>query len=267
MYLKILVLAALLVMVGFLFKKPSNDRDWNTDQAVLPYAEINGDLASIHNIRNFTYTSADDYIPAYYDKTFDLSKLEKVYFIVEPFGDSQYAGHTFLSFEFSGNQFVSISIEIRKEKGEKYSPFKGLFKQYELMYVIADERDVVKLRTNYRKDRVYIYPVKTTPEKIRSVFLDMIGRTNQLRDKPEFYNTLTNNCSNNIVEHVNKIAPKRVPFSLKYVFPARADELAYSLGLIDTDLPFLEAKAKYLVTDKALQYADDPEFSVKIRED
>ncbi len=246
--------------------RPSNNRDWSDDQAVLPYAEVTDKDVFIHNIRNFTYASTTSYTAHYYDKKFDLNKIKKAYYIVEPFSGFVGAAHTFLSFEFEGNQFVTISVEIRKEKGESFSAFKGLFNQYELMYVIADERDVIKLRSNYRHDNVYVYPVKTTPDKVRQVFLDMIDRANGIKAKPEFYNTLTNTCTTNIVSHVNRITPKKIPFSLKVLFPARSDELAFNLGMLDTDLSFEESRAKYLINERALKYANDPNFSVKIRE-
>ncbi|MES2215797.1 MAG: DUF4105 domain-containing protein [Patescibacteria group bacterium] len=266
--------AVIVVFLGSIFAyglihliiRPSHDRDWSEDQALLPYAEITGDQVFIHNIRNFTYASTTSYTAHYYDKKFDLSKLKKVYYVVEPFSGFAGAAHTFLSFEFDGYQFMAISVEIRKEKGETFSALKGLFNQYELMYVIADERDVIKLRSNYRKDDVFVYPIRTTPEKARALFLDMIARANGIKEKPEFYNTLTNTCTTNIVSHVNKISPKRVPFSLKVLFPAHSDELAYKLGLIDTDLSFDEARMRYKINDRALKYADDPNFSVKIRE-
>ncbi|MEK7575372.1 MAG: DUF4105 domain-containing protein [Patescibacteria group bacterium] len=246
--------------------RPTNDRDWNLDQAVLPYSEINGNTISIYNIRDFEYASTTSYTAHYYDKTFDLDKIKNVYFVVEPFSGYVGAAHTFLSFEFEDDQFVAISVEIRKEKGESFSAVKGLLNQYELMYVIADEKDVVKLRSNYRHDLVYVYPIKTSKEKIRSAFLDMLDRANKLKEKPEFYNTLTNTCTTNIVSHVNKISPKRVPFSLKVLLPAKSDLLAYEIGLIDTNLPFEEARAKYLINERALKYADSEDFSRLIRE-
>ncbi len=121
--------------------RPSNTRDWAEDQRVLPVAEFNGPLVTIHNIRNFTYEAVDRYTPAWYDKTFDLRKLESAWFVVEPFGGAAMA-HTFVSFGFGGNDFVAISVEIRKEKGESFSPIKGLLRQYEVMYVVGDERDL-----------------------------------------------------------------------------------------------------------------------------
>lgn len=246
--------------------RPSNDRDWNIDQAVLPTVDIKGNLVSIHNIRNFSYTSTRDFTPSYYDATFDLEKIKNVYFIVEPFsGSASGAAHTFLSFEFEGEKFVSISVEIRKEKGESFSPLKGILRQYEIMYVIADERDVVKLRTNYRKDKVFLYPIETTPEKIRAVFLNMLARANALKEKPEFYNTLVSNCTTNIAKHVNTISPGRLSWNLTYLLPENSDKYAYEVGLIDNTLPFVETRIAHYISDLALKYADSPDFSSKIR--
>lgn len=261
------LIACLFVIVHF-STKASNDRNWNDDQNILPTAEIKDNLVSIHNIRNFSYTSTTNYTRAYYDKTFDLNKIKKVWYVVEPFSGIPGSAHTFLSFEFENNQFVSISVEIRKEKGETYDPIKGLFNKYELMYVIADERDVIKLRSNYRKDLVYVYPVKTTTDKARELFLDMVERANDLSQHPEFYNTITNTCTTNIVRHVDKITPNKVPlFNLRILLPANSDKLAYDLGLIDTDLSFENARTRYFINDKAIKYADSPDFSVKIRQE
>lgn len=282
---------ALLVMIV----RPSNDRSWNDDQAVLPYAEIRSEQAaasnddgstsshtivSVHNIRNFAYTSTSEYKPEYYDKEFDLDNLKRVWFVVEPFSGFAGAAHTFLSFEFANtkvlekalpgqtdadSEFLAISVEIRKEKGESFSAVKGLLRTYELTYVIADEKDVIKLRSNFRKDLVYVYPVKADKAKAQTLFLNMINRANELKEKPEFYNTLTNTCTTNIVRHVNSITEGRIPFDASVLFPANSDRYAYDLGLIDTDLSFEDARAKFLINDRALKYANDPNFSTMIR--
>jgi hypothetical protein len=259
------------LVAGFYFilnvvTSPSNTRDWNDDQDTLPYAEISGNSVNVHNIRNFTYASTTSYTRGFYDKTFDLSAIKRVWYVVEPFSGIPGSAHTFLSFEFEGNQFVSISVEIRKEKGESFHPIKGLLNRYELMYVIGDERDLIKLRSNYRKDEVFVYPIKTSTEKARELFVDMLGRVNGLHTTPEFYNTLTNTCTTNIARHVNHISPSRIPFyHLGILFPAHSDELAYTLGLLDTDLSFTEARERFHINTRALKYADAPDFSVKIR--
>ena len=243
---------------------PSTQRDWSRDQQVLPVAHLRGTLATIRNIRNFTYRTTDDYTPAYYDKTFDLNKLESAWFVVEPFGKGG-AAHTFVSFGFGGNDFVAISVEIRKEKGESFSVLKGLMRQYEVMYVIGDERDLVKLRTNYRHDTVYLYPIRTTRAKMRAMFVSMLARANKLAREPEFYNTLTNTCTTNLVSHVNLITPRKVPFSFATLLPANSDRLAYDLGMLDTNLPFDQARRKFQINELAKRYADDPQFSLRIR--
>jgi hypothetical protein len=262
----VVVIVVVLILITGIVTTPRLDRDWNTDQAVMPHAEINGDQIKINNIRNINYTSTSDYKVDYYDKTFNLNDLEKVWFMVEPFNESDIgAAHTILSFEFANNQYVAISVEIRKEKGESFGAIKGLFNNYELMYVIADEQDVIKLRSNYRKDKVYLYPVKA--EKAKELFLSMINKANDLALHPQFYNTIANNCTTNIARHINNVTSSRVPFyDFRYLFPAYSDELAYENGLIDTDLSLEQAREKYLINSRAEKYADDPNFSEKIRE-
>jgi hypothetical protein len=259
----VLVLAVLPFAFAYFFATPSAERDWSPDQRVLSRATITGDKVTIENIRNFSYKSTSEYVPRYETRTYDLGKLDAVWFIVERFGDAPAIAHTFLSFGFGG-EYVAISVEIRKELGETYSPLKGLLRQYELMYVIADERDVIGLRTNYRRDPLYMYPVTTTPEKIRRVFVEMLERSNKLAAEPEFYNTLTNNCTSNIVRHVNTIS-NRIPFSYKVLLPAYSDQLAYDLGLIPTDRPFAEVQAAHRIDSLAQRQPVDPNFSRLIR--
>lgn len=262
-------LTLLLIWVIFsaylLLKFPSNDRNWALDQKILPYAFVNQDEIEVFNIRNFSYTSTSEYTPAYYNKTFKLSELESVDYIVEPFG-SIGAAHTFLSFGFSTGDYLAVSVEIRKEVRESFSPFKGLLRNYEIMYVVADERDVVKLRSNFRKDDVYLYPVQTTKENMQKVFVDIINRVNTLKDKPEFYNTLTNTCTTNIVDHANTIVPGRIPRDLRLLLPENSDELAYEIGLLDNSVPLVELRRAHHINELAEQYADAEDFSQKIRE-
>lgn len=263
-FVLVLILAYLALMV---MVRPSLDRDWTPDQAVLARAEISGTTVRITNIRNIDYRTTKDYDVRYYDKEFDLNKLETVWYMVEPFsGHGAGAAHTLVSFGFADGEYVAISVEIRKEKGESFSPIKGLLRQYELVYVIANERDVIKLRSNYRKDEVFLYPVNTSKENMQKLFLSMLERANKLATEPEFYNTLTSTCTTNLVSHVNEIVPGRIPFSLKVLMPAYSDELAREIGLIDNTLSIEELRAKYKINDKAPLYADDLLFSKRIRE-
>jgi len=247
-----------------LTERPSLDRDWSPDQGVMPRATIDGDKVTIDKVRNFTYRATDDYTPAYEPRTYDLAKLDSVWFVVERFGDTPAIAHTLLSFGFGG-EYVAISVEIRKERGEAYSPLKGLLRQYELMYVVADERDVIGLRTNFRRDPVFLYPVKTTREQMRTMFLEMLARANRLAVEPEFYNSLTNNCTSNIVAHVNTLAPRSIPLSYKTIFPAYSDQLAYELGLIPTNQSFDRVQAAHRVDLVAQREPVGPDFSTLIR--
>lgn len=265
-----LYVAGTLLVVHSIFSllvRPSLNRDWNVDQKVLARATFDGDSISITNIRDISYRSTTDYDVRYYDKTFDLNKLESVWYLVEPFkGYGAGAAHTLLSFGFTGGEYVAISAEIRKEKGESFSAVKGLLRQYELVYVVADEKDVIKLRTNYRKDDVFLYPVQTSREHMRALFVSMLERANKLAVEPEFYNTLTNTCTTNIVSHINQIVPGRIPLSLKVLMPAYSDELAYQLGLFGTEMTLAELRKKYRINERAMTYGDDPLFSTRIRE-
>ncbi len=269
--LKWFVIITILLIVTYclliVFIKPSTNRDWALDQAILPYAEINGKDIYIHNIRNFTYKRTSDYTPDYYDEKINLDDLLSVDFVVEPFSGYIGAAHTFLTFGFKDGNHVAISVEIRKEKGESFSALKGLLRQYELMYVIADENDVIKLRTNYRHDQVFLYPIKTTQDKIQSIFVDMLNRANKLSTKPEFYNTLTNTCTTNIVKHLNKLTDDKVfPLSLDVLLPANSDAIALSHNLIKTDRTTLaEIRQEFNINKQAEKFADSPNFSQKIR--
>lgn len=257
-----LAVAAPLV-AAYLFATPSAERDWSPDQAVLARARIDGDAVTIEDVRNFSYRSATDYDARYETRRYDLSRLDSLWFAVERFGDAPAIAHTFLSFGF-GDEYVAISVEIRRERGETYSPLRGMLRRYELMYVIGDERDVIGLRTNHRRDPVYLYPARATPQQMRQLFLQMVERANRLARDPEFYNTLTNNCTSNIVRHVNVIAPS-IPFSYRVLMPAYSDSLAYELGLIPNDRPLKEVRAAYRIDARAQRGGIGPDFSRVIR--
>lgn len=262
-----LALSLVLTIVAYFSIRPSNDRDWSRDQTQLASVTFDGDLVHVKNIRNVRYRSTTDYDPAWYDKTFDLRKLESLWFMVEPFDEGKGAAHTLVSFGFAGPEYLAVSVEIRKEVGEEFSVVKGLLRQYELMYVVGDERDLIQLRSNYRKDDVYLYPIRAPKERIRAMLVGMLERANQLRESPEFYNTLTSTCTTNIVRHVEEVAPGRVPkLSREVLLPGYSDRLAYDLGLIDTDLPFEQARERFKINGRALRAQGDPDFSVKIRE-
>jgi len=246
--------------------KPSNDRTWQPDVAVLPYATFEGNLVTVHNIRNFAYRSETDFIPAYYDKTFDLRKLESLDLIASYWMGPEIA-HTLLSFGFDGGDHLAISIETRKEQGEEYSTVKGFFKQYELFYVVADERDVIRLRTNYRKDPpedVYLFRVHGPLEDGLRLFLEYMQKINGLRQKPVFYNTLTTNCTTVIWQN-NRMNPDHMPFSWKLLLSGHVPQYLYEVGRLNTSLPFAELYARSRINIRAMAADHSPDFSQRIR--
>lgn len=260
------VLAAALLPFAYVqvAEQASNERDWSPDQRMLARAEFDGERVTVRNLRNFEYRSESDYVERYDTRTYDLSKLDSMWFVVERLGEKPGIAHTLLSFGFGGD-YVAISVEIRKERGESYSVLRGLLRQYELMYVVADERDVIGLRTNHRRDRVYLYPVRAEPEAMRRAFVEMLQRANKLADDPEFYNTLTSTCTTNLVRHVNTIAPGKIPLSYKVLLPAYSDSLAYDLGLIPTDRPFDAVQAAHRIDVRAQKNGVGADFSHAVR--
>jgi hypothetical protein len=220
----------------------------------------------VHNIRNFNYRSETDFTPAYYTKTYDLSKLDSVdLFAIYWMGPA--IAHTIISFGFADQDYLAVSIEARKEKGEAYSTIKGFFRQYEQIYIAADERDVIRLRSNYRNDPpedVYRYRLQSSPELARQFFLDYLQTINELRDRPQFYNTLTANCTNLIWHHA-RVSPERIPFSWKLLASGYTPEYLYDMGRLDTSTSFAELTRSAYVNPVAQELGDVVDFSRRIR--
>ncbi|MGE3779289.1 MAG: DUF4105 domain-containing protein [Pirellulaceae bacterium] len=245
---------------------PSNNRDWSPDLAVMPYAEVEGDKITMRNIRYCTYRSDDEYVVKHYDRAFDAQQVRSVDFIVVPFKQAEGLAHTMLSFGFENQAYLSVSVEARLEKGESYAPLLGSLRQFELMYVVADERDVILRRTKHRDVDVYVYRTTATPEQAKELFLDVVRRINKLYREPEFYDTLTNNCTTNIVAHVNRLAPHALPmWDPRIMLPGYTDRLAYELGWLDSNRPFDELRKEARVNERANRFADRSDFSQRIR--
>jgi len=247
-------------------QRPSNDRPWMADQARMPLASFDGDAVTIENLRHATYRSTEDYDVRWYRRQYDLNAIERVDFVVEPFASWRGPAHTFLTFGFADGEYVAISVEIRKEQGESFSPLKGLFKQYEIMYVVGDERDLIGLRVNYRKNLVYVYPVKATKAQVRKLFAAMLERANQLARQPEFYNTLTNTCTTNIVWHFEDLTGENLPIDLRVLLPGYSDALAFEFGLVDFQGSIEEARRRFRISRCVPQGADGRAWSRQIRQ-
>jgi len=260
-----LAIFAILVIL-FLRIPASNDREWQPEVSVTPYATVNGDLVTIHGVRNFDYRTESDFKPRWEDRTYDLRKLDSAD-IIAVYWAGKAIAHVMVSFGFAGKDYLAVSIETRKEKGESYSTLAGFFRNYELYYVIADERDVIRVRTTYRQPQedVYIYRVSGSLENLRRVFLDYLKSINELRDRPAFYNTLTTNCTTAILLHT-RVNPESPPLSWKILLSGYVPDYLYELGRLDTTMPFAQLEKLSRVNERAHAADKDPAFSERIRE-
>jgi hypothetical protein len=257
-----------LVLTWWLLMPPSNNRDWQPDLATLSWADISGEEVTIHNIRNNDYRTETDFTVRYYDKKFDLARLKGIDFFLVYWGSTKIA-HTIMSFVFEGQGNVSISIETRKEKGEDYSTIKGFFRQYELIYVVADERDLIRLRTNYREggrgEDVYLYRLNVSPDVARKVFLSYLEELNRLKEQAQWYNALTGNCTTSIRQHTMPYNPN-AQLDWRLIVNGYIDEMLYERKIIDTSLPFAELKKLSYINSKAQAADKDLAFSKLIRQ-
>jgi hypothetical protein len=259
------ILGFMLVVAWWFSLKPSNDRDWQPDLALLAYADIQGNQVTLHHIRNCEYRTETDFDVRHHDRTFDLEKIRTVDLYMIYWG-SPYMAHTIVSFGFDGGDYVCFSIETRKEKGESYSAIKGLFRQFELVYVVADERDVVRLRTNYRQgEEAYLYRLRASPEQARRFFLEYLRRLNALRQQPEWYNAVDDNCTTAI--RTQRAAANRAPWDWRMLVNGYADHWLYERGMIVTNLPLTDLKRECHINARARAADKDPDFSRLIRQD
>lgn len=263
-----LAVAGLAGLWSRLGPRPSHERNWQREHAVLPHFRVEGDRVTVEGVRNFRWRSAREFDERWEERSYRLSELSGVWYVLTPFSKSwRGPAHSLLSFQFGDHDFLAVSVEARREEGESYGLLKGMARRFELIYVAGDERDLVGVRAIHRGDQVYVYPVDVSLEGARALFLSMADSANRIRENPEFYHTLTNNCTTRIVHHVNRVAPGRVPRSWRILLPGYSDELAHRLGLLATDLPLERARARWHVNQRARAWEGHPDFSVRIREE
>jgi Domain of unknown function (DUF4105) len=260
------VVGAIVLIAAWDFTiRPSNTRDWQAEVAEAAYVGIEGDRVVIHNFRNFDYISKSELHPRWETKTVQLSNLRTVDFFTNFWGPKLIC-HTFLSFDFGPDGYVCISIETRMTKGQAYSALAGLYRQFELYYVVGDERDIVRVRTNFRLEDVYLYRlIAATPEKARALFLDYVKSTNELHQRPQWYNELFSNCTSNIRLHIKHIGSAR-PWDWQLLLNGTISERAYELKAIDTSLPYPELRRLSYIDYRARAAGDGPNFSNRIRD-
>ncbi len=261
----IVLLLCIGVLIGWSQVKPSHDRVWGQNFARLPYVTVEGDKVQVHNVRNFDYKSENEYTPDYYDKTYDLNQLESVDYVLSYWDGNKAIAHTILSFGFANGDHLAVSVETRLEEGEPQTNIRGFFKQYELIYILADERDILRLRTNFRKEEVYLYPLNIDKKYVRKMFDIIVARVNAIKQQPEFYNALTQNCFTSLSADFQKISPPRNPLDYRRLATGYSGEMMYEDGYIDNGLSFEESKRIHHIN----QYVQDDEkglnYSTRIR--
>ena len=254
----------LLVLAWWLSIAPSNARDWQPDVSRLPAATIDGDVLTVHNLRNFSYRSESDQDEHWESRTYDLSKLVGVDLFVSYWGPTLIA-HTVTSWEFSDGSRLAISIETRKERGEQYSAVRGFFRQFELYYVVADERDVIGVRTGPRAERVFLYRLAARAPEARALLTDYLDSVNELAVRPAWYNAFTHNCTTVIWQHSKQVG-STLAFDWRVLANGHLDAFLYERGSINTSLPFAAMRQASDITERAREAAGAEDFSLRIRE-
>lgn len=252
------------ILGWWLTLKPVNEADWQPDVARLARAEVDGDTVTLHNVRNCEYRTETDYTPRWETRTVKLSQLTGIDMAIDYWG-SPYMAHPIVSLQFADAPPVCFSIETRKKKGQSYSAIGGLYRQFELVYVVADERDVIRLRTNYRKgEDIYLYRLAIRPEKARERFLEYLQALNRLSEQPRWYNAITTNCTTAI--RGQHPAGERLPWDWRILVNGKGDEMLYERNALVTDgLPFAELKQRVHINAAAREANDAPDFSKRIR--
>jgi len=253
-----------IVLAWWLTLAPSNDRNWQPDVARLPTATIDGSLLTVRNVRNFKYRGEHDFTERWETRTYNLADLVGVDIFISFWGPTLY-GHTITSWEFADGSHLSISIETRKEEGEAYSAVTGFFRQFELYYVVADERDLIALRTNHRDERVELYRIAASREGARAFLNDYLKELNALAEAPRWYNALTHNCTTTIWHHAKAVG-STFPTDWRLLANGYLVDLAYEHGSVDTSIALEELKRRSDITERARSADPGADFSKFIRE-
>ena len=260
-----IVFGAFAVVVSWwLTLKPSNDRVWQPDVGRTAWADINGAEVTIHNVRNCDYRTATDFTPRWETRTVRISQITGIDLAINYWG-SPWIAHPIVSFQFAHGLPLCFSIETRKTIGQQYSTLEGFYRQYTLIYLVADERDVIRLRTNYRGEDIYLYHTLASPAQAQERFREYISTLNALNESPRWYNAITSNCTTSI--RAQRAAKLRVRWDWRILLNGKADEMLYQDHAIATGgLPFAELKQRSLINERARAADQDPDFSRIIRE-
>jgi uncharacterized protein DUF4105 len=264
------LLALLCLTYIFLLLQPSNDRTWEFGMDHLPHITIQGSTVQVQDLRDFRYTATGTRSADFIDRVFALDRLERVWFVVEPFTGAPFSGfkgvaHTYFVFDFQDQPPLAISVEARREKDEPYEAFHGLFNQFELIYIWGTEDDLTGRRAVLEKNRLYMYPLTISVEAARELLLQLAQASRQLESHPRFYNTLTSNCTNELANAANRVKPGAIPPNLALVFPGYSNEVLYKLGFIPNDDSLEAIDRRYYVSDLVVANYDRTGFSELVR--
>lgn len=259
-------LALFVVMLGWVaMLQPSNERQWVVEFSRQPRIEIEDDTVVIHDLRNFRWFGGNEGKPAWEVRTYDLNKLSELELMVEPFKGSELMAHVMFGFGFGDDGRLVVSVEARREEGERYGLIAGCFRQFELFYVFGDERDCLPLRAVYRETQLYAFPVRAAPEHIRRLFLDLAASANALHETPRFYRSISANCTTVLVKHVDKQLEEDIGLRFRTLFPGQTGRLLHELGHMATDLSYEKAKERFRIDERIREHVDHPDFSAVIR--
>jgi hypothetical protein len=268
--LAFLALGALWVGYRLLVLQPRNDRNWEYGMETLPSITVAGNVVNVQRQRDFRWSADGPLSAGFVDRTYDLSRLQQVWFVVEPFTLEPFenfggVAHTYFVFDFEDQPPVAISVESRRERGQGYDPVRGLFNEYELIYVWATEQDITGRRAVLEKNQLYMYPLKGSMDSAHRLFLELADVSHQLEARPRFYNTLTSNCTNELAKAANQADPGSIPPNIALAFPGYADQVLYDLGFIPNDAPFETLRGRYAIRDLVADSIDQSDFSQQLR--
>ena len=257
-----LMFVAMLIYLSTI--EASNDLSWRDEVSVLPKIEISNDVVSIQNVRNVTWYNASRMSLNWETRSYDLKKLRSLDLIVEPFNNSELMAHTMLDFGFEDQGHLIISVEARKEIKEEYGLVAGALRQFELIYIFGDEKDLLGLRARGRGSKLHLYPIKADLDFMVSLFKDLANSANSLHEKPVFYRTLRDNCTTTLVQHIDRHYQQKIGLRLETIFPAKAGKLLYKLGRMKTDLSYPKAYDASRIDHLVRQYWAEKDFSSKL---
>jgi hypothetical protein len=250
--------------------QPSNERDWEYGMDVLPHITIEGDVVHVQHVRDYRWPADGPPSSDYVDRTYDVRRLERVWFIEEPFTMTLFPGfkgvaHTYFVFDFQDQPPVAVSVESRRERGEQYDALRGMINEYELIYIWGMEQDLTGRRAVLEKNQLYMYPLVGSMDSGRRLFLNLADASRELETRPRFYNTLTSNCTNELAKAANQAQPGAIPPHFALIAPGYSDGFLYDLGFIPNDAPLETVRQRYAITDAVTALVDQPDFSRLLR--